>query len=169
MTSIWTPRGSHAGNRWWVAYNTNQGPLGHSDNTFSGFQPSGYEAIGSGNATDDAIFAHAKHDGKTTVSVQHENWLIMSGPYPSYTAAQAGVVALQKTKPAPGAVQQTTGVSPSAFTDVGHALSAFFGALTNWRMWASLGWVLLGLGLFLAGSVLLVKGEITRSVIPGVK
>jgi hypothetical protein len=62
---------------------------------------------------------------------------------------------------------QLLGASASAAqgTGVFGAIVAFLTALADWHMWASLGWVLLGVVLILAG-VRLWTGKLGPSVVP---
>lgn len=71
--------------------------------------------------------------------------------------------------PTPGNVaagdEQLAG-SFTPFASVAQGLTAFYRVLTNGKMWRSLGWLLLGLLLMIAGAALLLKGRITTSVVP---
>lgn len=146
------------GNRWWVAINTG------SDSTFSGADafgaPSGYQAVPSGNATDDKLFASAA--GKNnSVSIEHIIWANVHGPYKSQQDAQNAIAGIQKASPAPGAFQQITGVNPNVFSSIQNALTAFYDAVTNGKMWRSLGWLILGVLLMIMGVALWLKGSIS--------
>ena len=44
------------------------------------------------------------------------------------------------------------------FSDVAHALTAFYDVLTNGKMWRSLGWLALGVLLMLAGLAWMLMG-----------
>ena len=50
----------------------------------------------------------------------------------------------------------TGGVSGS-LTDVGATLAAFFGTITDGKMWRSLGWVILGILMIMVGINFLTK------------
>lgn len=142
------------GNRWWVAINTG------SDSTFSGADPFGapghYQAVPSGNATDDALFAGAAGKGNT-VSIEHILWSNVNGPFPSQTAANKAINGIQAKNPAPGLAQQFG----APFSSVQNALTAFYRAVTNGKMWRSLGWIVLGLVMIIMGVSLWIKGTIT--------
>jgi hypothetical protein len=43
-------------------------------------------------------------------------------------------------------------------SDLGSTFTKFFAVITNWRLWASLGWLLLGLALIIGAIVLYVSG-----------
>lgn len=45
----------------------------------------------------------------------------------------------------------------SSFSDVGVAIMAFFVEITDFRLWRSLGWLLLGLVMMAAGAVAWLK------------
>lgn len=45
----------------------------------------------------------------------------------------------------------------NSFTDVGITLMAFFEEITDFRLWRSLGWLLLGLLMMVAGAVTWLK------------
>jgi hypothetical protein len=84
---------------------------------------------------------------------------VSGNPLPGIFSAAADVI-----PQAQDAVKQAA----NAATDIGSAVRTFIDALGNWRMWASLGWIVLGLLLIAAGVVFLAKGEITKAIIPGV-
>jgi hypothetical protein len=56
----------------------------------------------------------------------------------------------------------------SGLSDTANALVAFFTTITDYRMWRSLGWLLLGAGMITAGLLLLAKdaalGSVARAV-----
>jgi hypothetical protein len=155
MPNVYTPRNSHTGNRWWVAYNVGQSLF--SKNLFS---PSGYEAVGSGNATDDAIFAKAaaatasagpQPAGKgPVVHVQNIGWANVNGPYPSYAAAQAAIAGIQAAAPAPGTTQQAT-KQAQATVAAANPFGGLISALTNGNLWIRVGEALLGVVLLAIG------------------
>lgn len=165
MAATWTPRGSHAGNRWWVAYNMSQ-KLGSSE--LSGFAsnplgtgaPSGYEAVGSGDAADDAIFAKAAAATAAagpvaagtgpTVSVQNETWANVSGPYPSYAAAEAAIGGIQAAEPAPGNGSQAASLPGLAAPGLA-AIGAFFSSLGAAATWIRVAKVAIGGTLVIVG------------------
>lgn len=57
----------------------------------------------------------------------------------------------------------------SGLTDTGSALIAFFTTVTDYRMWRSLGWLLLGIVLIGAGLALAAKDTVVGSVAGAVK
>lgn len=57
----------------------------------------------------------------------------------------------------------------SGLTDTGSALIAFFTTVTDYRMWRSLGWLLLGIVLIGAGLVLAAKDTVAGSVAGAVR
>lgn len=156
----------NSGNRWWVGLN-----VGSDQSTVFGtgsiLSPNGYESLPSGNAADDAQFAAAAaHNAgggtPNTISVENVKWFNIRGPYPNQAAANAAIPAIQKAHPAPGEVQQVTaGGQPSAaaggginFSSIQNALTAFYDKVTDGKMWRSLGWLLLGILLIIAGLIL---------------
>ena len=137
------------GNRWWVGWNHAQGNRA----TFPSLSgPNGYEAFPSGSATDDAAIVKAGVGG--TLSLHNITWDIKGGPYSTKAAANAAIPAIQAADPAPGAVQQATGVSIPSFSSVESALSAFYDKVTDGKMWRSLGWLILGVFLIVFGLIL---------------
>ena len=87
----------------------------------------------------------------------------VDGPYDSQAAAQQ---AASTATPPPSTAQASSSPSlPSPFTDVAHALTAFYDVLTNGKMWRSLGWLLLGIGLMITG-IWLWLGHPLPSAIP---
>lgn len=69
------------------------------------------------------------------------------GPFTSKSAAQGAT-------PSGGSIWSAVGggiPGISQLSDVARVLAAFYQALTNGKMWRSLGWILLGLALFLSG------------------
>jgi hypothetical protein len=69
--------------------------------------------------------------------------------------------------PTPGNVaagDEQLAESFTPFASVAQGLTAFYRVLTNGKMWRSLGWLLLGLALMIAGAALLLKGRITTEV-----
>ena len=166
---VYTPRGSHAGNRWWVALNVNYGTNSGALHSVPLSSPSGYEAVGSGSAADDSLFAAAAVYNKAnpskpnTIVVLNLSWFNVNGPYSSYDQANAAIPAIQAANPAPGEFQQiTAGGLPAAaagggvnFSSIQNALTAFYDKLTDGKMWRSLGWLLLGVLLIFIGLGLL--------------
>lgn len=121
-----------SGNRWWVGLNT-ASDQSTAFGTSSVLSPNGYESLPSGNAADDKQFAAAavKDKGSTspvTISVENVSWFNINGPYTTQAQANAAIPAIQKANPAPGAVQQATGVNPAgaeqAAVDAYHALTS---------------------------------------------
>lgn len=144
---------------WWVGENlTNQNSFRIS-NVFSNNAPSGYQAVQAGNNTDAAAFAQSLSSGKPTPSLHDINWQIVGGPYATESDANAAIPGIQASKPAPGALQQAV-PALSGIEGVARIIGDFFTALTDGKMWRSLGWLLLGIILTLAGAALWLKGSI---------
>lgn len=59
-----------------------------------------------------------------------------------------------------------SGLGLSGLTDTAGVLVAFFATITDYRMWRSLGWLLLGVVMIAAGLSLWLKGEVISSVGP---
>ncbi len=59
--------------------------------------------------------------------------------------------------PAWDAENQGTEAAIASSTGFMGSITAFLEALADWRMWASLGWILLGLALVIAGAMLWLK------------
>lgn len=168
------------GNRWWVGLNVG------SDSTFSGADtfgtPGAYQTVASGNASDDAQFAAAAAFNKTAaqpnqISVQHIIWYNINGPYASQSQASAAIAGVQASHPAPGEIRQVTaggeanaaaggGTDLTLFSDVTHALSAFYKELTNYRVWRSLGWLILGVVMIFIGLFMWIGAEGIKKGIP---
>lgn len=53
----------------------------------------------------------------------------------------------------------------SGLSDTANALVAFFGTITDYRMWRSLGWLLLGIVLIGAGLALLAKDTVAGGLV----
>jgi hypothetical protein len=148
------------GNRWWVGYNTAQGDLAKFP-SLSG--PSGYEALPSKNATDDALFVKARakwaaghHANTDTTSVENINWLIPGGPYTSKAAAVAAIPAIQKAAPAPGAVSQATQAVTNAVPGLSQ-IGTFFSDLGQANTWIRVAEVILGVALIGIGIAHITK------------
>jgi hypothetical protein len=135
-------------------YNTESGELTQSTNSLTGFfTVLGFATAGafggagwhelniSGTATEAQAAAEAKKE------------------FPSGTTATTSVAGGL----ANAASQETTG-SATTFSSVQNALTGFYDVLTNGKMWRSLGWLLLGVLMMIAGVALLLKGQITRDV-----
>jgi hypothetical protein len=78
-----------------------------------------------------------------------------------------GVVGLATGNPNAASAQDTADATTAAtapFQDVSHALTAAYDAITNFYMWRSLGWLLLGLVVMILGVALLLKGQIASQV-----
>jgi hypothetical protein len=96
------------------------------------------------------------------------------GGYPAKAAAQAvadkynGQPAGSKNTGTPPNIPTGTAVNvpgfglPSPFADVASALSAFYDKLTDGKMWRSLGWLLLGIALILAGVLMWIGPSAAR-------
>jgi hypothetical protein len=155
-----------SGNRWWVAYNTSQ-----QDKTILGTSvghpltstPSGYEALPSGNAADDAQFAAAAKATKAkgaqpagkgpTISVENITWANVNGPYSSKSAATAAIPGIQKANAAPGGLAQIPVVGPAlqqAQSDVSSVVG-FLSDLGNKNLWIRVAKVM-------AGGIILIVG-----------
>jgi hypothetical protein len=52
----------------------------------------------------------------------------------------------------------------SGLSDTANALIAFFTTITDYRMWRSLGWLILGIGMIAAGLMLLAKDAAVGSL-----
>jgi hypothetical protein len=148
-------------NPWFVAINSG------SDSTFSGADafgaPSGYRVFQAGSSTDATALSSAATSGQS-VSLHNIIWTNVSGPYSSQSAAQAALTKVQATSPAPGLLQQTTGINPNAFSSIQNALSAFYDKVTDGKMWRSLGWIILGIFLLLIGLALLLRSKVESAV-----
>jgi len=68
------------------------------------------------------------------------------------------------TTPGGAANAAAQGAGLPSFTSIQNALSGFYDVLTNGKMWRSLGWLLLGVLLMIAGVALLLKNQISRGV-----
>jgi hypothetical protein len=82
----------------------------------------------------------------------------VDGPYSSQAAAQQA--ASTATPPPSTAAASNSPSLPSPFTDVAHALTAFYDVLTNGKMWRSLAWLLGGILLMGIGAVMLIEQDI---------
>lgn len=137
------------GNRWWVAINSG------SDSTFSGADPFGspgnYQAVPSGNAKDDALFASAAGK-KTTVSIEHILWQNVNGPFSSQAKAEAAIPDIQAKNPAPGILQQ---FNAPGVGQIGN-IADFLARLTSGNLW-------LRVGEFILGSLLILSGALKLS------
>lgn len=148
------------GNRWWVGYNTAQGDLAKFP-SLSG--PSGYEAVPSGNAADDALFVRARarwasgaHANTDTTSIENINWLVPGGPYTTKAAAAAAIPGIQAANPAPGALQQAANSAVPGLSDTASAITDIWAKVRDGKMWRSLGWLALGVFLMILGLILWV-------------
>ena len=63
-----------------------------------------------------------------------------------------------------GIVNTLTGGVSGDLTDVGATLAAFFGTITDGKMWRSLGWILLGIICLNWGVILLLREPIEKGV-----
>lgn len=97
--------------------------------------------------------AQARAGSVTEVSGQQN----LFGPYDTKAGAEQAVKGKGPdpvTAPTPGG-----GSNPLApFADTAHALTAFYAVITNGKLWRSLGWLLLGILLMLAGLGWWLKG-----------
>jgi hypothetical protein len=155
-----------SGNRWWVGLNT-ASDQSTVFGTSSLLSPNGYESLPSGNAADDKQFAAAavKDKGSSapvTISVENVSWFNINGPYTTQAAANAAIPAIQKANPAPGAVQQATGVNP---TSAEQAVEDAYSTLTSSGTWIRVAKVAIGGVLVIVG---LAKMTGAGKVIEGV-
>lgn len=148
---------------WWVGENiTNQNSF-RLGNPFSNNAPSGYQAVQAGNATDAAAFAQSLSSGNLTPNLHGIAWRIVGGPYATEAEAKAAIPAIQKKTPAPGALQQA--VAPIAGLEaVAHILGDIGRAVTDGKMWRSVGWILLGIIIFGFGLLLWLRKPIEQAV-----
>ena len=148
---------------WWVGENlTNQNSFRLS-NPFSNNAPSGYQAVQAGNSSDAAAFAKSLSSGSPTPSLHSINWQIVGGPYANEADAKAAIPGIQKAHPAPGALAQA--IPPIAGLEaLSHIIGDIGRAVTDGKMWRSLGWILLGFIVFGFGLVLWLKKPIENAV-----
>jgi hypothetical protein len=81
--------------------------------------------------------------------------------------------AAEAVKEFPSGAAPTTSVAAQAantaggasFTDTAHALAAFYDKITDYKMWRSLGWLVAGFLLMIAGVALLLKGTIKSQIV----
>lgn len=59
-----------------------------------------------------------------------------------------------------------SGLGLSGLTDTAGVLVAFFTTITDYRMWRSLGWLVLGILMVAGGLSLWLKGEVISNVGP---
>lgn len=160
-----------SGNRWWVGQNVGgsnaeKNIFGHNAivpaGGIPGTPPSGYESLPSGSAADDAAFAAAAGKGGR-VTVEGITWYNITGPYATQAQANAAIPNIQSASPAQGEIGQATGnAAGSGLGGIAAALAGLvrlLSDLTNWRAWTSLGWIVVGLLLFLIGVGLWVNKE----------
>lgn len=146
---------------WWVGENlTNQNSFRIS-NFFSNNAPSGYQAVQAGSDADAAAFAASLASGQPTPSLHDINWQIVGGPYPTEAAANAAIPAIQKKHPAPGALQQAV-PALSGIEGLARIIGDIGRALTDGKMWRSLGWLLLGILLMFIGIALWIGPSAAR-------
>jgi hypothetical protein len=130
---------------WWVIVATNYG----SAPSYTYFQGTQAQAQAKSNVVE--------------VSTQQN----LFGPYDTKAEAQAaaqGQGANPVTAPTPGG-----GSNPLApFSDVSHALTAFYRTVTDGKLWRSLGWLLLGVLLLFTGIGLLIGPAAARRSPAGV-
>lgn len=150
---------------WWVGENlTNQNSFRIS-NFFSNNAPSGYQAVQAGNATDAAAFAKSLSTGQPTPSLHDINWQIVGGPYATEADANAAIPGIEQSNPAPGALSQAGIPNPIAGLEaVARIIGDIGRAVTDGKMWRSLGWILLGVIVFGFGLVLWLKKPIENAV-----
>lgn len=94
---------------------------------------------------------------RASLAIQYNGQQNLYGPYNSKADAETAVSS-GTAKP------QNAGAPalPTPFSDVAHALSAFYDVLTNGKMWRSLGWLLLGVLLMITGIGLLIGPAAAR-------
>jgi hypothetical protein len=84
----------------------------------------------------------------------------------SATETQA---AAEAVKEFPAGKEPTTSVTQgvenqaggATFVDVAHALAAFYDKITDYKMWRSVGWLMLGLVLMIVGLALLLRRTVS--------
>jgi uncharacterized membrane protein len=101
--------------------------------------------------------AEAEAKAKTMVEVATTN--AVNGPYDTKADAEAAVKSGAITAPSAGNDNPLPGAGAS-FQDVAHALAAFYDKVTDGKMWRSLGWLLLGVILMIAGVALLLRKSV---------
>lgn len=127
---------------WWVIVGTQYG----SKPTYTYFQ---------------GTQADAQKRASMTVEVSSQKNLF--GPYNTEQDAEdavAGKGSQPVTEPTiPGGYSEYPGDLnlPNPFSSIEQALSTFYDALTNYRMWRSLGWLALGVFMIFAGMFLWLK------------
>ena len=133
---------------WW--YNTESGALtsaGSIQSFFQSFQgdlglSAGWHQLNiSATATEAQAAAEAKKD------------------FPSGTAPTTSV-----SQQSTNAVSQEVTGSATTFSSVQNALTGFYDVVTNGKMWRSLGWLLLGVVLMIAGLGLLLKNTVGKQI-----
>lgn len=129
---------------WW--YNTESGALTSAGSIQNFFQQvQGDIGLGAGwhklsiadNATGDQAAAEARKEFPT-------------GAPPTTSVS----------KQAEQSVSQEATGNPTTFSSVQNSLTGFYDVLTNGKMWRSLGWLLLGVLLMIAGLSLWLKGQV---------
>jgi hypothetical protein len=145
---------------WWVGENlTNQNSL-RLGNIFSNNAPSGYQAVQAGNATDAAAFAASLSSGSPTPNLHDISWQIVGGPYATEAAANTALPGIQANTPAPGALAQAV-PQIAGLEGIAKIFGDFFSGITDGKMWRSLGWLLLGILIFLIGLAMWIGKEAT--------
>jgi len=100
------------------------------------------------------------------------NWVMIQGAPDSDTQAQALQQLLQDVADGDygesfgntgGAIAGTLGVS-NPFSSVADALTKIWAKLSDAKMWRSLGWLLLGIGLMIIGAGLLLRKSINTEI-----
>ncbi len=144
---------------WWVGENLTNQNSARISNFFSNNAPSGYQAVQAGNTDDAAAFAASLSSGQPTPLLHDISWQITGGPYNTEKEATSAIPAIQKAKPAPGALAQAV-PQLKGLEGIAHIIGDFFSGITDGKMWRSLGWLLLGILILFAGTALWAKGSL---------
>ena len=134
---------------WWVGENlTNQNSL-RIGNFFSNNAPSGYQAVQAGDTTDAIAFSKSLSTNSPTPNLHGISWQIRGGPYVTQDQAVKAIPGIQKTTPAPSALQQTPVASVTDF------LSGF----TSKNLWVRVAKVAVGGIILIVGLAKLTGAE----------
>lgn len=174
-------------NRWWVGLNTavnNKTAFGTGSPIGGGEifnpEPSGYESMPSGNASDDMAFAAAAKKNAAggpgtpvTISVENINWYNVRGPYKTQAEANAAIPGIQNANPAPGVLGSIAnsgipGLSQGAgaLQDVqswGQAIVDIEKRVTDPQWWLRVAEFAIGAGLILVGVLRLTGVDASKA------
>jgi len=131
---------------WW--YNTESGAL-TSAGTVQSFLQSVQGDIGLGAGWHQLNIPSTDTEAQAAAAAKQE--------FPSGAAPTTSV-----TQQATQAVSQEVTGNPATFSSIQNALSAFYDKVTDGKMWRSLGWLLLGALLMLAGILMLIGPSAAR-------